>query len=143
MWYPKHPPSFHFIGPYRGIYTEGIKQYYNASLTLSSPAREELLWWQERLAQWNGKALVCQSGDKVRCIGEQFAATPRTLELGGAGNALGADSSNLSSAIFLEGSSGNIGLLQLNNQTAVAYDLLKYLGMKTPVCLVCPNPGFS
>ena len=35
-------------------------QDYTASINLSLPAREELLWWQERLAQWNGKALVCQ-----------------------------------------------------------------------------------
>ena len=37
-----------------------INQNYGALLTLSLPAREELLWWQERLSQWNGKTLVRQ-----------------------------------------------------------------------------------
>ena len=33
-------------------------QNYNALLSLSLPAQEELSWWQEKLAHWNSKALL-------------------------------------------------------------------------------------
>jgi len=33
-------------------------QNYNTLLSLSAPAQGELTWWQEQLAQWNGKALI-------------------------------------------------------------------------------------
>jgi len=35
-------------------------QDYNTLLSLSPSAWEELTWWSERLAQWNGKALLHQ-----------------------------------------------------------------------------------
>ena len=35
-------------------------QDYTASINLSLPTRKELLWWQERLVQWNGKVLIRQ-----------------------------------------------------------------------------------
>ena len=35
-------------------------QNYNAVLSLSLPAQEELSWWQEKLAHWNSEALLHQ-----------------------------------------------------------------------------------
>ena len=60
---PSSPPSSLLLSvPARGPSESGEHQQsrHAASLTLPPPAREELLWWQERLSQWNGKALVCQ-----------------------------------------------------------------------------------
>jgi len=35
-------------------------QDYNAALSLSPQAKEELTWWQEKLVQWNSKPLLCR-----------------------------------------------------------------------------------
>jgi len=37
----------------------------NYNMTLSSQTIEELTWWQEKLAQWNGKALLCKQQTMV------------------------------------------------------------------------------
>ena len=36
-------------------------QNYSALLSLSTQAQEELTWWKRKLAQWNGKSLLCRS----------------------------------------------------------------------------------
>ena len=33
-------------------------QHYNATMTISHPAKEELAWWQAHLTSWNGQKLL-------------------------------------------------------------------------------------
>jgi len=108
-------------------------QDYTAFLTLSPPAREELLWWQERLSQWNGKALVHQKETVVirsDASLQGWGAVCNGIRTGGPWsqeeqelhiNCLELFAATLAVQSFLKDQVGVSVLLQLDNQTAVAY----------------------
>ena len=96
-------------------------------------AREELWWWQERLTQWNGKALVHQQETvviKSDASLQGWGAVCRGTRTGGPWsqeeqemhiNCLELLAATLAVQSFLKNQVGVSVLLQLDNQTAVAY----------------------
>ena len=108
-------------------------QNYNAVLSLSTQAQEELSWWQEKLAQWNGKVLLCRQqtmiitsdaslqGWGAVCNGTRTGGPWSHLEQGIHTNCLELLAATLVAKTFLKGQTGMSVLLQLDNQTAVAY----------------------
>jgi len=90
MQHPKQSFSLILLVPTRGS-AESAEQQKPILHCTPHPARKELLWWQKRLSQWNGKALVHQSVDKVRYISAgmgsslQWLQDRGTLTPGGAG----------------------------------------------------------
>ena len=84
-------------------------QDYNTLLSLSPLSQEELSWWQEKLAHWNGKPL----SHRIRCVSPglgssvQWHQDGRSLEPTGTADAhklLGVAGSNIGSKILCEGS---------------------------------------
>ena len=108
-------------------------QNYTALLSLSTQAQEELTWWQEKLAQWNGKALLCRpqtmtitsdaslQGWGAVCNGTRTGGPWSHSEQGMHINCLELLAATLAVKTFLKGQTGKSVLLQLDNQTAVAY----------------------
>jgi len=108
-------------------------QNYNALLSLSAPAQEELTWWQKQLAQWNGKALLCKRqtvtitsdaslmGWGAVCDGSRTGGPWSDSEQRMHINCLELLAATLATKTFLKDQTGVTVLLQLDNQTAVAY----------------------
>ena len=108
-------------------------QNYSALLSLSTQAQEELTRWQEKLAQWNGKALLCRpqtmtitsdaslQGWGAVCNGTRTGGPWSHSEQGMHINCLELLAAILAVKTFLKGQTGKSVLLQLDNQTAVAY----------------------
>ena len=108
-------------------------QNYGTLLTLSLPAKEELLWWQERLSQWNGKTLVRQKETVVirsDASLQGWGAVCNSTRTGGPWsqeeqemhiNCLELLAATLAVQSFLKDQADVSVLLQLDNQTAVAY----------------------
>ena len=108
-------------------------QSYNALLYLSPLAKEELSWWQEMLGRWNGKALLHQQesviirsdaslqGWGAVCNGVRtggpWSQSEQQLHI----NCLELLAATLAVKSFLKDQEGSSVLLQLDNQTAVAY----------------------
>ena len=141
MQHPKQSSQLPcFIVPFKRIYRRYSNQDYTASINLSLPAREELLWWQERLTQLNGKALVHQKGTIVIRSDASLQGwgavcnSTRTLEPGRAGNAhkLFGAAGSLASAVLLEGSNSSV-----STTTALQLDscsIHQQLGGQSPYC---------
>jgi len=108
-------------------------QNYNTMLSLSPQAREELAWWQEKLSQWNGKTLLFRQqtmiitsdaslqGWGAVCNGTRTGGPWGQLEQGMHINCLELLAATLAVKTFLKDCTGTSVLLQLDNQTAVAY----------------------
>ena len=108
-------------------------QNYDALVSLSAQALEELIWWQEKLTQWNGKALLCRpqtititsdaslQGWGAVCNGTRTGGPWSQSEQGMHINCLELLAATLAAKTFLKGQIGQSVLLQLDNQTAVAY----------------------
>ena len=108
-------------------------QNYDALVSLSAQALEELTWWQEKLTQWNGKALLCRpqtititsdasiQGWGAVCNGTRTGGPWRQSEQGMHINCLELLAATLAAKTFLKGQIGQSVLLQLDNQTGVAY----------------------
>ena len=108
-------------------------QKYDALVSLSAQALEELTWWQEKLSQWNGKALLCRpqiititsdaslQGWGAVCNGTRTGGPWSQSEQGMHINCLELLAATLAAKTFLKGQIGQSVLLQLNNQTTVAY----------------------
>jgi len=94
---------------------------------------KKVLWWQERLAQWNGKALVQQKetiviksdaslqGWGAVCSGTRTGGPWSKEEQEMHINCLELLAATLAVQSFLKDQEGVSILLQLNNQTAAAY----------------------
>jgi len=108
-------------------------QNYNMTLSLSPQGKEELTWWQEKLAHWNGKALLCRQQTMVItsdaslqgwgavCKGTRTGGPWGHPEQGMHINCLELLAATLAVKTFLKDLTGMTVLLQLDNQTAVAY----------------------
>ena len=108
-------------------------QNYNALLSLSLPAQEELSWWQEKLVHWNGKALLHQHKTMVIRLDaslQGWGAVCNGTRIGGPWshsekqmhiNCLELLAATLTVQSFVKDQKGISILLQLDNQTAVAY----------------------
>ena len=108
-------------------------QSYKALLSLSPPAREELSWWQEKLAHWNGKALLHRQETMIiesDASLQGWGAVSNGTRTGGPWsqsekqmhiNCLELLAATLALKSFVKDRTGIAVLLQLDNQTAVAY----------------------
>ena len=108
-------------------------QSYNALLYLSPLAKEELSWWQEMLGRWNGKVLLHQQESviiKSDASLQGWGAVCNGVRTGGPWsqseqqlhiNCLELLAATLAVKSFLKDREGSSVLLQLDNQTAVAY----------------------
>jgi len=108
-------------------------QNYSTTLSLSPQAREELTWWQEKLSQWNGKTMLFRQqtmiitsdaslqGWGAVCNGTRTGGPWGQLEQGMHINRLELLAATLAVKTFLKDRTGTSVLLQLDNQTAVAY----------------------
>ena len=106
---------------------------YKALLSLSLPAQEELSWWQEKLAHWNGEALLCHQETMVIesdaspqvwgavCNGTRTGGPWSQLEKQMHINCLELLAATLALKSFVKDQTGIAVLLQLDKQTAVAY----------------------
>ena len=121
-------------------------QSYESSLQLSQASREEIQWWQEHLTLWNGRTLlkhrqqmVIQSDASLTGWG----AVCRGVRTGGPWspeeqkmhiNCLELTAAMLAVQVFAKNRPGVSILLQLDNQTAVAY--INHLGGTVSLQLV-------
>ena len=121
-------------------------QNYDSSLQLSRASREEVQWWQEHLTLWNGRALlshrkqlVIQSDASMTGwgavreglrTGGPWSQAERMLHI----NCLEFTAATLAVQAFAKDRSGVSILLQLDNQTAVAY--INHLGGTVSLQLV-------
>ena len=117
-------------------------QNYDALVSLSPQAQEELTWWQEKLAQWNGKALLCRpqtmtitsdaslQGWGAVCNGTRTGGPWGHSEQGMHINCLELLAATLAVKTFLKSQTGKSVLLQLDNQTAVIY--INNMGVQCP-----------
>ena len=108
-------------------------QNYSTTLSLSPQAREELTWWLEKLSQWNGKTMLFRQqtmiitsdaslqGWGAVCNGTRTGGPWGQLEQGMHINRLELLAATLAVKTFLKDRTGTSVLLQLDNQTAVAY----------------------
>jgi len=108
-------------------------QDYNAAMSLSPQAKEELTWWQEKLVQWNSKPLLCRQqtviitsdaslqGWGAVCKGTRTGGPWSQSEQKMHINCLELLAATLAVKSFLKGQTNMSVLLQLDNQTAVAY----------------------
>jgi len=117
-------------------------QDYNTLLSLSPSAWEELTWWLERFAQWNGKALLHHEqnviirsdaslqGWEAVCNDTRTGGPWSQLEQGMHINCLKLLAVTLAVKTFLKSQAVTSVLLQPDNQTAVAY--INNLGEQSP-----------
>lgn len=108
-------------------------QDYNTLLSLSPLSQEELSWWQEKLAHWNGKPLlhrqksmIIESDASLQgwgavCNGTRTGGPWSQLEQQMHINCLELLAATLAVKSFVKDQKGISVLLQLDNQTAVAY----------------------
>ena len=108
-------------------------QDYNQVLPLRTEAREELIWWQHHLTQWNGRTTLRRSVQTVIQSDASltgWGAVCKGVSTGGSWtpqeqslhiNCLELLAADLALKSFLKAQQGVTVLLQLDNSTAVAY----------------------
>ena len=121
-------------------------QNYHTTLQLSQASREEVRWWQEHLSLWNGRTLlshrqqlVIQSDDSMTgwgavCEGTRTGGPRSQAERMLHINSLELTAATLAVQAFAKDRLGISILLQLDNQTAVAY--INHLGGTVSLQLV-------